>query len=45
MSVSFNKSGIVEVSGTSSSLLVRFVDEFGNDLTDQFGNYLVSNAS
>ena len=45
MSVSFNKSGIVEVSGTSSSLLVRFVDESGNDLTDQFGNYLVSNAS
>lgn len=45
MSVSFTKSGIVEVSGTSSSILVRLVDESGNDLTDQFGNYLVSNAS
>lgn len=45
MSVSFNKSGIVEVSGTSSSVLVRLIDESGNDLTDQFGNYLVSNAS
>lgn len=45
MSVSFNKSGIVEVSGTNSSILVKLVDESGNDLTDQFGNYLVSNAS
>lgn len=45
MGVSFTKSGIVEVSGSGSSVLVRLIDESGNDLTDQFGNYLVSNAS
>lgn len=45
MSVSFNKTGVITVSGASTGILTKFVDESGNDLVDQSGNYLVSGAS
>lgn len=45
MSVSFNKTGVIAVSGASTGILTKFVDESGNDLVDQSGNYLVSDAS
>lgn len=45
MSVSFNKTGVITVSGASSSILTGLVDESGNNLVDQSGNYLVSDSS
>mgnify|MGYP007056266645 FL=1 len=45
MSVSFNKTGVITVSGSSSGVLTSLIEESGNYLVDQSGNYLVSDAS